>query len=128
MLKVKPAADSVEAVIAYVDQFMMENGLESRLRNRVKTALDDMYFNVVSYSGADSATVECAISEGALHVIITDNGEPFNPLERPEPDITLSAEERGIGGLGIFMARKLLSDMKYEYRNGNNHLTLIMKL
>ena len=57
-----------------------------------------------------------------------DSGVPYNPLAREDPDITLSAEERGIGGLGIFMVKKSMDDVKYRYEDGKNILPLIKKI
>ena len=57
-----------------------------------------------------------------------DDGEPYNPLEKEDPDITLSAEERQIGGLGIFMVKKMTESMDYKYENNKNILKLVMAL
>ena len=57
-----------------------------------------------------------------------DSGIPFNPLDRTDPDVSLPAEEREIGGLGIFMTRKSMDDVRYEFRDGQNVLTLIKRL
>ena len=61
------------------------------------------------------------------NAIITffDRGVPFDPLAKPDPDITLTAEERDVGGLGIYMTKKTMDDMRYEYRDGQNILSLI---
>ena len=63
-----------------------------------------------------------------LSIEIKDAGTPFNPLAREDPDITASAEERNIGGLGIFLCKKLMDEIKYEYRDGCNILTMKKKL
>ena len=59
-----------------------------------------------------------------LTVSFTDSGKPFNPLELPDPDITLSAEKRRIGGLGIYLTKKFMDKVEYEYRDGKNILTI----
>ena len=59
---------------------------------------------------------------------MTDQGVPFDPLKKPDPDITLSAEEREIGGLGIFIAKKTMDSITYAYENGENNLTMIKKI
>ena len=63
-----------------------------------------------------------------LKLIFRDNGKPYSPLDAKEPDITASAEDRAVGGLGIFMVRKMLDDVEYEYTRGMNKLTLSKKL
>ena len=57
-----------------------------------------------------------------------DSGVPFDPLKKPDPDITLSAEEREIGGLGIFITKKTMDTVTYAYENGENVLTMIKKI
>ena len=63
-----------------------------------------------------------------MTLVITDNGVPFNPLERDEPDISLSAAEREIGGLGIFITKKTMDTVSYAYENGKNILTMTKKI
>ena len=63
-----------------------------------------------------------------VFITFVDSGKPYNPLEKDDPDITLSAEERGIGGLGIFMVKKSMDDMLYEYKDGQNIVTITKKL
>ena len=60
-------------------------------------------------------------------ISFADKGVMYDPLKKEDPDVTLSAEERDIGGLGIFMVKKTMDEMKYEYKNGENNLTLIKK-
>ena len=67
-------------------------------------------------------------NERLMTLIIKDNGTPFNPLERDEPDITLSADEREIGGLGIFITKKTMDTVNYTYENGQNVLTMTKKI
>ncbi len=74
------------------------------------------------------ATVSYSIENGKLHISFTDNGIPYNPLEATEPDTTLSAEEREIGGLGIFMVKKMTESMEYEYKDDKNVLTLVIAI
>ena len=63
-----------------------------------------------------------------LRLIFSDNGKPYNPLDAKEPDVTASAEDRTIGGLGIFMVRKMMDQMDYMYTDGQNVLTLTVKV
>lgn len=63
-----------------------------------------------------------------ISITFSDSGKPYNPLEKPDPDVTLSAEERSIGGLGIFMVKKSMDDMRYEYKDGQNILTITKRL
>ena len=74
-------------------------------------------------------TIRIDMEEAPLKVIIRfiDGGKPYDPLKREDPDITLSAEERKIGGLGIYMVKQSMDEIYYEYRDGKNILTIIKK-
>ena len=76
---------------------------------------------------AGEMLVKQALSDDIV-IEIGDNGKPYNPLDAKEPDITASAEERTIGGLGIFMVRKMMDNVEYMYKDGQNVLTLTMKV
>ena len=74
-------------------------------------------------------TVRVEVTDNPLAVVITfiDNGIPYDPLAKADPDITLSMEERGVGGLGIYMVKKTMDDISYEYRDGQNILRIKKK-
>ena len=96
---------------------------------QIDVAIDELFTNIASYAYAPEtgkATVRIETEEDPRAAVITfiDRGRPYNPLLAEEPDITLSAEERRIGGLGIFIARKTMDDMRYEYRDGQNILRI----
>ena len=86
-----------------------------------------IWYNL-TYSKATLATISYSIENGKLNISFSDNGTPYNPLEAAEPDTTLSAEEREIGGLGIFMVKKMTESMEYEYKDDKNVLTLVVLL
>ena len=99
-----------------------------KVANKVSIAVDEIYSNIVNYSGAELATISYEIKDGRLYMTFTDDGIPYNPLEAEEPDITLSAEERKIGGLGIFMVKKMTESMEYTYEDEKNILSLVISL
>ena len=66
----------------------------------------------------------CQLGENAVTVRFADNGRPYDPTQKEDPDVTLSAEERGIGGLGIFMVKQMMDEVAYSYQDGRNILTL----
>ena len=99
-----------------------------KVANKVSIAVDEIYSNIINYSGAELATISYEIEDGRLYITLTDDGIPYNPLEAEEPDITLSAEERKIGGLGIFMVKKMTESMEYTYEDEKNILKLIIAL
>ena len=99
-----------------------------KVANKVSIAVDEIYSNIVNYSGAELATISYEIKDGGLYITFTDDGIPYNPIKAEEPDVTLSAEERKIGGLGIFMVKKMTESMEYTYEDEKNILKLIIAL
>ena len=95
---------------------------------KLMVAVDEIYSNIVRYSGASEAKIQLVKDGDSLRLVFCDNGKPYNPLDADEPDVTASAEDRAIGGLGIFMVRKMMDDVEYEYTGGMNKLTLTINL
>ena len=96
-------------------------------------ALEEVFVNVARYAYPNTEgdmTLHIGFDEQTRDVTfrMTDKGVPFDPLKKPDPDITLSAEEREIGGLGIFIAKKTMDSISYSYENGENILTMIKKI
>ena len=88
---------------------------------------------IASYAyapGTGIATVCIEIDDDppVVTIAFSDSGVPFDPLKKADPDVTLPAEEREIGGLGIFMTKKTMDEVRYEYKDGQNRLTLVKKL
>ena len=95
----------------------------------IGVAVEEIFVNIASYAYAPekgSATVRVEVSEEPVSVTITfvDHGTPYDPLSKDDPDVTLPADAREIGGLGIFMTKQLMDDVAYEYQDGKNILTL----
>jgi len=96
---------------------------------QIDLAVEEIFVNIASYAyapGTGPATIRVGLTDdGSVFVIeLIDQGVPYNPLAKEDPDITLSAEERKIGGLGILLTKKSMDDVQYEYANGSNILTL----
>ncbi len=120
--------DSMAALTEYAETTFEAGGAPMSVITKMNIALDEIFSNIVKFSGATSAKVTCGVENGnTAYMIFADNGKPYNPLEQEDPDITLSAEERSIGGLGIFMVKKSMTSLTYEYAGGNNNLTLKLK-
>ncbi len=117
--------DALPELLAFVEGLLEAGGAPLPVITKMDIALDEIFSNIVKFSGASSASVTCGIENGHTACLtIIDNGTPYNPLEQADPDITLSAEERDIGGLGIFMVKKSMSTVLYEYADGKNNLTM----
>lgn len=98
-------------------------GLDDRLKNKIILAFEEAFVNVIVHNkdkcGFNALLTVCQ-DEGLFWMEIKDNGAAFNPLENKDPDTSLSAEERKIGGLGIFLIKKLMDFSEYEYKDGFN--------
>ncbi len=94
---------------------------------QIDIAVDEIVSNVAryAYEGKEGkVTVRTATDETSLTITVIDSGIPYNPLEREDPDVTLSADERGVGGYGIFIVKKVMDEVAYEYKDGQNILTM----
>jgi anti-sigma regulatory factor (Ser/Thr protein kinase) len=97
---------------------------------QVSVAIDEIFSNIVRYSGATSVVVRNQYDEstGMFSMAFIDNGVPYNPLDKKDPDVTLSAEDRQIGGLGIFLVKKTMDDVQYERKGDQNYFTIFKKI
>ena len=125
--------DALPEVIAFTEVCLESFECPMKSLMSICVAVEEIFVNIASYAYPESdgnATLSFSFdeSERLMTLVIKDNGVPFNPLEKAEPDITLSADEREIGGLGIFITRKTMDTVSYEYENGNNILTMTKKL
>ncbi|MBR3545737.1 MAG: ATP-binding protein [Oscillospiraceae bacterium] len=120
-------------VLAFIEQHLEEIGCPPKVQLQIAVAAEEIFVNIASYAYAPvsgNATVRVVVSEDPVAVTITfmDGGKPFDPTKRDDPDVTLAAEERGIGGLGIYMTKRFMDDVKYEYKGGKNILTLVKRV
>lgn len=127
-LTVTPTSDKVNEITEFLESILTEANVSAKIISRLDIVTDEIFSNIAQYSGATSATVGCLLSENRLTLQFSDNGKPYDPTETPEPDTTLSADERKIGGLGIFMVKKIMDTVSYEYKDGLNILTAVKKL
>ena len=102
---------------------------DEALRFKLQLSIEEVVENVVRYAydgGIGWLEVSTNLDHDTLvlTVELRDAGVPFNPLEQPEPDITLNAENRDVGGLGILICKKMMDSLNYRYENGNNVLTM----
>ena len=128
-LEVDAEGDNLPKVLDFVEQHLEEIGCSPKVQMQIAVAAEEIFVNIANYAynpGKGRATVRVEVSESPVTVTITfmDNGKPFDPTQKADPNISLSAEERQIGGLGIFMTKKMMDDVSYEYSKGKNILTL----
>lgn len=123
-LTVIPTGDKVGEVTEFVENILTENDIPFKTIAQVNVAIDEIFSNIVLYSGATSATVTCILSDDDIKIEFSDNGKPYDPTKNSDPDTTLSADEREIGGLGIFMVKKTMDDISYVFNDNKNILTI----
>lgn len=126
---VEATIESIPKVTAFVDEQLEQLECPMKTQMQVDVAIDELFSNIAHYAynpEIGSATVRVEVTKDPLAVVITfiDNGVPYDPLAKADPDITLSIEERDIGGLGIYMVKKTMDDVSYEYKDGQNILRI----
>ena len=125
--------ENMNTVTAVVDDFLDQIACPMKSRIQINIVIDEIFGNICHYAykdsvGAVTVRVESGNTPKAVFLTFTDNGIPYNPLDTEDPDITLSSEERKIGGLGIYLVKKNMDEMKYEYVNQQNRLWMEKRL
>ncbi len=123
-----PSRDAAQAVAEFSSRLTSKLDALPKISSKVSIAIDEIASNIINYSGASIAEISCTIENSMLTLRFEDNGREYDPTTAEDPDITLSAEERSIGGLGIFMVKKMAESMEHTYLDGKNKLTIVMKL
>ena len=132
-LNISAEIENIPAVTEFVDGELEALGCPMKAQTQIDIAIDELFGNIARYAynpGVGPATVRVEVSDDPLAVEITfiDGGVPYDPLKKEDPDVTLSAEEREIGGFGIFMVKKSMDSISYEYKDGKNILAIKKKL
>ena len=128
-ITVEATVDQIGAVTDFVEEELEAMNCPMKARMQIAIAIDELFGNIARYAyhpKTGLATVRLETEGNPPQAVVTfiDRGDPYNPLEQEAPDITLSAEEREIGGLGIFMVKKSMDEISYRYENGSNILSI----
>lgn len=128
-MTIAATVENIGAVTDFVDEQLEALDCPMKAQMQINIAIDELFGNIAHYAynpDVGEATVRVEVIDDPLSVVITfiDRGVPFDPLSAADPDTTLSAEERAIGGLGVFMVRKTMDDVSYRYENGRNILSI----
>lgn len=119
----------ISSVNQQFGQFAQANNIANKIMLDMKTALDEILNNTISYAFPDNNVhmieIRFEINGERLFIHITDDGIPFNPLTAKAADTTLSIEDRKIGGLGILLVKSIVDEAEYERQKNQNHLILI---
>lgn len=128
-LTIEALVENITEVTAFIDERLEELDCPLKAQMQIDVAVDELFGNIAQYAyeqGTGTITVRVEVIEEPLSVVITfiDQGIPYDPLQKEDPDVTLSAEEREIGGLGIFIVKKTMDEVLYEYKDGQNVLKI----
>ena len=129
-LTIKADISLLDQVLSFADGILEQNNCPLKVQTQIDVAIEEIFVNIAHYAypeGEGDALIEIEADKDAkkVRIVFEDGGIPYNPLEKEDPDISLSSEDRPIGGLGIFLVKKTMDDMSYEYKDGKNRLTII---
>ena len=128
-LTVEATDENLPTVLSFVDRHLSDAGFSGKVKMQVGLAAEEIYVNIAHYAyapktGPAAVRVETSEDPKSVTITFTDRGIPYDPLKKADPDVTLSAEERQIGGLGVFLTKNVMDEVHYEYRDGQNVLTM----
>lgn len=132
-LTVPAERDRLETVQRFVDRALNRLDCPEDIRVQIQIAVEELFVNIASYAyapGTGEAVIQCETERdpAAVTIRFRDRGIPFDPLDRPEADVTQSADERPVGGLGIYLVRHSMDQVEYAYRDGENILTICKRI
>ena len=129
-LKIAATVDNLDEVLQFVTDALSDFDCPAKKQMQIELAVEEVFVNIAHYAYPDGdgwAEVHVRVTDKGAEITLVDGGIPYNPLDKEDPDVTLSAEDRQVGGLGIFMVKKQMDEVRYEYRDGQNRLTLCKK-
>lgn len=128
-ITVQAVPENLQPVLDMVNSELEAYDCPMKKQIQISIAVEEIYMNIAHYAYHPETGEACICFEVGgeppqATIQFIDNGKPFNPLDRIDPDITLSASERDIGGLGLYLVKKTMEKVTYEYRDGKNILTI----
>ena len=132
-LRIEAAVDRLDEVLAFIDAELEAQDCSMKAQMQIDVAAEEMFVNIASYAYAPNQgdariQIETDPDTRVFSVTLIDSGIPYDPLKKADPDVTLSAEERGIGGLGIYMVKKSMDAVSYRHENGQNIFRMEKKI
>jgi serine/threonine-protein kinase RsbW len=122
--------EKIPEVSALLGEEMQTFGFGSEEILDTQLAVEEAIINVINHgykNPGGEIIVSCRISTDCIKVQITDAAPRFDPLSVPEPELDSTLEDRGVGGLGVFLIRRVMDEISYRYENGKNILVLIKR-
>ena len=130
-LRIPAKLEGMDLMLAFVSLLLDANGCSDKARTQLRMAVEEIYVNQTLYAyppGDGWVEMRGSVENDVATFTLIDGGTPFDPLAKADPDIMLSGEERGIGGLGIYMVKTMVDELEYEYRDGCNRLMMRRRL
>ncbi len=126
---IEATCENLPKVLSFIDEHLEAAGCNMRTQAQIDVAAEELFINISSYAynpEIGTAVVQITVIDEPLSVEITfiDNGRQFDPLAKEDPDITIPGKKRKKGGLGIFVVKKSMDDVHYDYSDGKNILTI----
>ena len=128
-ITVEAKVEKLDEVLSFVEDILSEHECSTKIRIQIDVAVEEIFVNIAHYAykpGSGDAVIAAEVSGDPEYVTISfsDSGVPYDPLKKEDPDVTLNAEDRQIGGLGIFMVKKSMDEVDYQYKDGKNVFSL----
>ena len=128
-LRIPAEVENLDQVLAFVGDHLDAANCPIGVRMQIEVAVEELFVNIAHYAytpGHGDMELSVTVTDDPQEAVIElrDTGIPFDPLDRVDPDVTLSAEERNIGGLGIYLVKQSMDRMAYRRENGENILTI----
>ena len=131
VLKVMADVKKWPEVLEFIDGILEEHEVSPKVQIQIDIAMEELFVNIANYAypaGDGLAEIHACVTDTEAVFTLIDSGIPYDPLAKADPDITLAADERQIGGVGSFMVKKQVDNMYYEYRDEHNILKISKKL
>ncbi|SEF45410.1 Anti-sigma regulatory factor (Ser/Thr protein kinase) [Eubacterium ruminantium] len=130
-IEIQALIENLETVQDFVLSEIEGAACPMKKEMQIKLAVEEIFVNIAHYAykgEVGMVVIETLFDDGNLSITFTDKGIPYDPLNKEDPDTTLAPEDRQIGGLGIFLVKKLMDDVQYEYSDGCNKLKLVKEI
>ncbi|MBO4366407.1 MAG: ATP-binding protein, partial [Clostridia bacterium] len=127
VLKVDAQVEKLPDVLGFVDALLEEKSCPPKTQMLIDLSIEELFVNIAHYAypeGNGWAEIRADVKDGEAVFTLIDAGIPYDPLSRPDPDISLDADERPVGGLGVFMVKHQMDGASYEYKDGQNRMTV----
>jgi len=127
-LKITALVSTLDDVLSFVDGPLEERSVSMKNITTINIATEEIYVNIAQYAYKNEggeAIISLRIEGNKATIELTDWGAPYNPLAKQDPDVSLSVQDRPIGGLGIYMVKETMDEVTYRYENDSNILTMV---